>query len=461
MKNVLKKIIPLICVIAISISCVVPVFAVDTSTKKTFWDFIVDYGTGKFAIDNLVDWWKNLTGKDSYDSYTADMQTQLGTDVIEESGSWRVYLRGHIYPTFDSAAPSSDYSESPTLSYVRPDCNSRSYSVSWNSETYTDPPTDFKAPYAGVYTLHLDSVFTHVSSYALTKSDGTSGTSSGYVSVTSPYFISHISGDPVSCVAGESLLYYKATPFVTDSGEENYNTGASFRQYWSVSDITGVTVDSSSDTRIGSLCGNYTYTGDNGTQIVAEKVYLMDETNHKVNNPATGESYNVTDWNYDYSTRTYNYTTDNSTYKSGTVSYGDDNACVKLTDSSGNTITYNYNYGGTSTGTGGGSGTGTDTDKPSTGIGGLIEGLLSTVGDAVKGVISGILKLLTKAVEALGGVGDLFKAFGEKIVGIFGGFTSFLAGVFPFLPEEFFTILNLGLILLIAAAVIRLILKGR
>ena len=200
----------------------------------------------------------------------------------------------------------------------------------------------------------------------------------------------------------------------------------------------------------------YTYTGDNGTQIIAENVYLMNEANKKVNNPATGATYNVTDWQYDYSTRTYNYTTDNSTYKSGTVSYGDDNACVKLTDSNGNTITYNYYYGTTSGGSGtGGGGTVTPDTPSSGGIGGLIEKLLATVGDVVKGIISGVLKLLTKGVEALGGIFDLFKALGEKVVGIFGGFTSFLTAVFPFLPPEFFTILNLGLILLIAAAVIR------
>ena len=41
----------------------------------------------------------------------------------------------------------------------------------------------------------------------------------------------------------------------------------------------------------------------------------------------------------------------------------------------------------------------------------------------------------------------------ETVLGFFGGFIDFLSAMFPFLPEETITILNLGLILMIAAAV--------
>lgn len=88
-------------------------------------------------------------------------------------------------------------------------------------------------------------------------------------------------------------------------------------------------------------------------------------------------------------------------------------------------------------------------------IGGMIEKLLSGVGDVVKGIIKGILSLLTKAVEALQGIADLFTTFVASVVELFGGFTDFLAAVFPFLPQEFFTILSLGLLLTVAAAVLR------
>ncbi len=97
---------------------------------------------------------------------------------------------------------------------------------------------------------------------------------------------------------------------------------------------------------------------------------------------------------------------------------------------------------------------GDDPGKPST-IGGLIEKLLSGVGGVVGGLIKGVLSLLTKAVEALAGIGTLFTQFTESVVTIFGSFTSFLSAVFPFLPEEFFTIFSLGMLLLVAAAVLK------
>ncbi len=71
------------------------------------------------------------------------------------------------------------------------------------------------------------------------------------------------------------------------------------------------------------------------------------------------------------------------------------------------------------------------------------------------GLIKGVLSLLTKAVEALAGIGTLFTQFTESVVTIFGSFTSFLSAVFPFLPEEFFTIFSLGMLLLVAAAVLK------
>lgn len=88
-------------------------------------------------------------------------------------------------------------------------------------------------------------------------------------------------------------------------------------------------------------------------------------------------------------------------------------------------------------------------------IGGLIEKLLSGLGGVLSGIIKGLLSLLTQAVEAISGIGELFTSFVASLVGLWGGFTDFLAAVFPFLPEEFITIVELGLILMIAAAVFK------
>ena len=98
----------------------------------------------------------------------------------------------------------------------------------------------------------------------------------------------------------------------------------------------------------------------------------------------------------------------------------------------------------------------TGTAPPSGTSGGfkdIIIGLLSVIGEIIGGLLEGALVLATKALEALTGLGDLFAQMIETILGFFGGFLDFLSAVFPFLPEETITILNFGLILMIAAAV--------
>ena len=92
-------------------------------------------------------------------------------------------------------------------------------------------------------------------------------------------------------------------------------------------------------------------------------------------------------------------------------------------------------------------------DDSSGGFGDIIVGLFSVIGDIIGGLLEGALVLATKALEALTGLGDLFAQMIETILGFFGGFLDFLSAMFPFLPEETITILNFGLILMIAAAV--------
>lgn len=88
----------------------------------------------------------------------------------------------------------------------------------------------------------------------------------------------------------------------------------------------------------------------------------------------------------------------------------------------------------------------------STAIGDILSGFLDVLGDILGTLIS-------KAVEALTGMLQLFTDFFTVIPTFFGSFIEFLAALFPFLPEETFVILNFGLILMIAAAIFRKFLK--
>lgn len=166
--------------------------------------------------------------------------------------------------------------------------------------------------------------------------------------------------------------------------------------------------------------------------------------NNTYTSPLTGEQKPISEWQYDYVERQYNLVCeDGSEVK---VVYGDENMTVQEGDTI-ETVYYGESNGGGS-GDGGGDGSGG-------GLGDVIADALGAIGEFIGGLIEGILRIVTSAVEALGGLIDVFNGLLDTITNFFGGFTDFLASLFPFLPEETFDILNFGLILVIAAGIIR------
>lgn len=100
----------------------------------------------------------------------------------------------------------------------------------------------------------------------------------------------------------------------------------------------------STTTRPTSITGgNYGIIGDNG-QItkIEDNSTIVNETNNTYYNPATGGTGTITDWSYDYSTRSYNLTL--NTGDIVTVTYGDENITITETtgDTTGDLITNNY-----------------------------------------------------------------------------------------------------------------------
>lgn len=83
------------------------------------------------------------------------------------------------------------------------------------------------------------------------------------------------------------------------------------------------------DNRVGSLVGNYTYEGDNGTQVIAEDIQIVNETDQSVYNPVTNETYYYNEYTYNYGDRSYDFSFgDRDDHVS--VTYGDD--CVTIED---------------------------------------------------------------------------------------------------------------------------------
>ena len=200
------------------------------------------------------------------------------------------------------------------------------------------------------------------------------------------------------------------------------------------------------NSRPTSIVGDYGIMGDDGSIVKVEGGSLVNESEKLVYSPTTAGEITYTDCVFDYADRSYTLTLeDGSTMK---VVYGDENVTIH----EGDTI-YNVYYLSSDSGSGGSGSDGGGSGDGS--VGDAVSGFLGALGDVISGLISGLLSLATKALEALVGLGDLLRQMGEALIGFFGGFTDFLGAVFPFLPEETFTILNLGLILMIAAAVFK------
>lgn len=214
------------------------------------------------------------------------------------------------------------------------------------------------------------------------------------------------------------------------------------------------------DNRIGSVVSNYSY-GDtvyNNTQIVNEGAQT-------VYNPATGETHNIENWQYDYSDRSYNVTTTSG--DNIVITYGDE----YLTINEGGTV-YNINYyiyeADPDSDGGGGSGTTPAPSPPPSGgnngngnnggngildtlLGGLV-GILTSIFGALINFVVGIIG---EVVKGLGAFFGLITQLLLEIPLLFAGFTAFLAAVFPFLPAEFMMVVTFGIILIIVAAVIK------
>lgn len=88
--------------------------------------------------------------------------------------------------------------------------------------------------------------------------------------------------------------------------------------------------------------GNYGIIGDDNQIVINnDNRQIIDEENNIYYNPDTGETYNITNWTYDYDNRIYNITLDTGDKVS--VEYGDENITItENTINEGDTIVNNY-----------------------------------------------------------------------------------------------------------------------
>lgn len=428
-----KKIIAVFSCIAIVTSILtVPAAASDgvSGTFQNIFEWL--YGNSpswENAFFQIIygDDWMNASEdelRDAYDNYVNDLQTDLGTTTIADVSLVYKFPVNSVSGTGVNVS-SSDGVGVTSFSAVFQWKTGSSHTLN----VVFDPLT---ASSAGYYTTGFYGVF-----------DNCELTTTGF---RESFSVSN--GDEIKLLDSGGFTL-KFSPVITSSlcSVSGY-AWCSFVPYSGVSSFT--TQDVTINSRPASITGDYGIIGDDGTIIKYDSTKIVDETNSLVWNPVTDNSVNFTEWSYDYSDRSYNLTLeDGSTMK---VVYGDENVTIVEGD-----MIYNVYYMLPDSGSGDGGSSGDD--DSSGGLGDSIAGLGNALGDILAGLIQAVVNLANKALEALSGLGDLFTQMVETVLGFFGGFIDFLSAMFPFLPEETFTIINLGLILMIAAAVFRKFLK--
>ena len=236
---------------------------------------------------------------------------------------------------------------------------------------------------------------------------------------------------------------------------------------------------------------------------------IVNEGASTVYNPVTNETHNMTDWNYDYSDRSYHITTDNG--DTMTVTYGDENITIQegsqaynvyyLVESSGSgTVSSDGSSSGSGTvsSDGSGSGSGSSSAGGNVGVSGNVSvggnvnvggNIQIGVDDELKNPLSRMFSAIAGYFEHLTGSGDdtenqdvipgdelpasdgdlidpasdgglpsvveSVKSWGSGLMEVYTGYTSFLTGIFPYLPSELLALFHWGLAAVVFGGVFR------
>lgn len=292
---------------------------------NTLWDVaedvvpplldVIDRG-GNFGSDpDRVGVWgseNEQAARDAYDDYLTTVQDTIGTTAVGSGG---------FYYTLPATVTKSDSSHCDFVAGVPLTCTFFGGSGGVTCGLVTTP----KAPVPGYYTF-----------------------SPLYTLVNSSCYFSDQTFSTQLLSTSDTLRGYKlSNGFISDfcsfsSKDKNLVSSFSVTYRWLVEPFTYNVNDftqqiGGANSRFTNINGDIGYYGDNGQLIVAENASIVDETNNTYFNPVTNSNNTITDWSYDYSTRTYNLTLADGDKTS--ITYGDENITIIEGDT-----TYNIYY---------------------------------------------------------------------------------------------------------------------
>ena len=431
----------------------------------------------------LDNWWSAITGNWYDDANTAE----------------DTFVQG-IYDTYGAAQFSSS-------GYIVP-LTPNHYTIRDGFST-TIKPAQYPA-WSEVYTIQGYSM-THAQHRAITGVYGgtVAGLHSQYVLPTSAYVTLVVDYETLAAThpvtsgyfwsenySGRVLLPagYNLNDINASVGSVGYSSTVImvFRAYLLVEPIGfSLNAVSSPVARIGNHDIQYGTTNNNGDVTTVNDNRIINETNNTFYNPTTNETHNITDWNYDYSTRTYTISIDNGDKYS--VEYGDTSIAIQNVTSS---ETHNYYYvtnitvngdnniigdnndgnnsGNNSNNSGGGSGSNSDNDSGGSSLFDwlwnslkrLISTIFSVVGKLIEVVVEPVIDALIKGIQFIGDkLGEVLSSIIEifnVIPDFISKYAAFITAFWAVMPESMqivLTMVALGLVSMVIIAVIKQVLR--
>lgn len=303
-------------------------------------------------------------------------------------------------------------------------------------------PFTFALPIEGIYSLH-DSL---LGSFYWEKISGSSGSYDYYYPVLRSVYK----------YAGDTMTIDEHINYFPDSrGGFSYCSGIMYPPTYEVIPfggvfdcMEGVTYNDKTiynvDSRPTSISGDLAYYNTNGDLMVAPSSTVVNETDNSVYNPVTNTSYDMSSWDYDYSTRTYNVnyqTTDASTGdvidNSMSITYGDEN--ISIVDG-GTTYTVYYvtNYNGSGDDGGSGGNGGSDTPVPTA-------------------APSGSVPIYDHDLPAgRSSFGQKLLAFFRDLPDLFADMTEFLKTGWGYIPDEITYFIEFGVAMAVLVGIFKL-----
>ena len=365
-----KRIISVLCVITIVISAISPAFAysaIDGFNPVSFWEYVYrgfgggnrdgGFGGGGFGGSDPDSWTTSDDMKNDYNDFVSTLpatgydsagkllwqpkwsdavDNQLGFSVyyyrVDES---TYFIKSGVGDVFCGKSPQYDYTASFSGSDLFITRSAPKSSSSFSLIFQCRPNMVFAVPIAGSYKM--------LKSPAIVASCETALNSNFYTQTNYDWFAQS------SQTLGAGGYYYNTYPYKfwnatqTDKVQQITVTScrANIRVTTPVFEVTPLASNTTTinntyniNTRVNNFQGNYY---NNVTNNYYNNTTIINETTNNYYDMTTNNYYTMSNWSYDYQSRTYFVTLEDGT--TITVQFGDD--CLTITN---NNVENSYQY---------------------------------------------------------------------------------------------------------------------